>query len=131
MKTLRLFPLVLFLTAPVSAKGPSAQQVQTKALEILIQNAASITLEGDVYPQETLAGLLSNAMVPPTSTKATITNSCIFVSRDGIYECHLDIQLTHEEGFQSKTVIAYETFADAQEMPNRMLLQKVTVFRGH
>lgn len=131
MKKLMILSLPMLFTLPALAKGISSSEANNKALEVLINSAGSIKLEGDVRQDETLSGILSRAMLAAGKGGATIKNDCVFISRDGIYECHLDIQHQIEGVNVGETVIAYETFADVNEVPEKMLIQKVYVSRGH
>lgn len=131
MKKLMILSLSMLFTLPALAKGISASEANNKALEVLVSSAGSIKLEGDVRDDETLSGILSRALISAGKGAATIKNDCVFISRDGIYECHLDIQHQIEGVSAGETVIAYETFADLNEVPDKMLIQKVYVSRGH
>ncbi|AFY02055.1 hypothetical protein [Bdellovibrio bacteriovorus] len=131
MKKLAVLSLSLLFALPGFAKGLSAAETNAKALEILIDSASAITLEGDVRSDEKLSAILSRAMISAGQGAATIKNNCIFVSYDGIFECHLDIQHLIDGVSYGETVISYETFADKDGAPDKMLINKVRVSRGH
>ena len=131
MKKLMMLSLSMLITLPAFAKGISSSEANNKALEVLISSAGSIKLEGDVRDSETLSGILSRALISAGKGGAIIKNDCVFISRDGIYECHLDIQHQIDGVSVGETVIAYETFADINDVPEKMLIQRGYVSRGH
>ncbi|MFV8258028.1 hypothetical protein ACNQKP_09485 [Bdellovibrio bacteriovorus] len=131
MKKLMILSLSMLITLPVFAKGLSSSETNAKALEVLIDSAGAITLEGDVRTDEKLSAILSRAMISAGQGSATIKNNCIFISYDGIFECHLDIQHLIDGVNYGETVISYETFADKDGAPDKMLINKVRVSRGH
>lgn len=127
-----LLPLALIVALPAFAKGLSSEEQNKKNLEILISNASSIKMEGDVHDTETLSAILASALAPrKKDMKADVKNSCVTISRDGIDECTLDIQFTHSSGFKAETVISYETLLNKDKTPDKMLIQRVYVSRGH
>lgn len=126
MKKITALSLSLLFALPGFAKGLSASEVNTKALEVLISSAGNIAIESDTSLDETLSGILSRAMLSAGKGAATIKNSCVFISYDGIFECHLEIQ--HQIDGVSYGV-SYETFADKNNAPDKMLINKVRVSR--
>ncbi|WP_374030081.1 hypothetical protein [Bdellovibrio bacteriovorus] len=132
MKKVLLVTMAMMMAGPAFAKGLEKQDLERKSLEILIANAGSVQMVGDVHSYETLSSILASAMTPQKGFTTKITNNCT-VSRDAVNECGLLIEsIMDGSGFAGETHIAYETVSSTKsELPDKMLIQRVQVSRGH
>lgn len=129
MKNLMIHALAILMAAPAFA-NLSASQVNAKALEVLINSASQVQLEGDVRAGESLSSILAAVLVRNADSGVEVKNSCIFISRDSVYECVLDIQVKKEGWPKAEAVLSYDVFADANGLPEELLVPKVRVVRG-
>jgi hypothetical protein len=129
-----VFALVSMMTVASHAAPLSSAEIDQKCLEVLVNNASKLGVEGDVHPTETLAGILADGMngKPRANAKKEITNECIKVTRDSIYECTLFISTKINGASVGETGISYEVnIGKDGETPVSMLVSKVYVSRGH
>ncbi|WP_413558622.1 hypothetical protein [Bdellovibrio sp. HCB209] len=119
------FTLVSLVTVSSFAAGLSAEQVNQKCLDVLVKNAATVSIDvnSDIHPGEKLADILTLLNNP----NINVSNICNKISYDGIYQCQLIMSAKVGE-----VGVDYAIFVGADgETPSNKVLPNVYISRGH
>ncbi|WP_413575560.1 hypothetical protein ACLVWU_14555 [Bdellovibrio sp. HCB290] len=126
MKLLTFTFVSLFAVSAFAGRLTSAE-INQKCLDVLVKNAAtaSIDLQSDIIPGEKLTDIL--APLKSNNSNLKITNECVKISYDGIYQCQLIMSATIGE-----VGVEYAVFVGTDgQTPADKVLPNVYISRGH
>jgi hypothetical protein len=124
------FTLVSLLAA-TSFANLTSSQIDQLCLDLLVQEAGTIGVTGDVHPSEKLPTILLPVSERQKYPNTEIQHSCIKVSYDGIYECKLFIIGKVNGVPMGETYLEYAAWVGQDEKPTKILNKYVEISRGH
>lgn len=132
-KILLMIALIATSTSPAKSRTTiPADEIHRRALQALINAAGTTTLDprSDIHKHETLASILTSALLPGKTLTITTSMQCLGNSYDGTDDCTFFINSGFASGGLAETAISFELLRDKDGYPET-IIGKPFVSRGH
>jgi hypothetical protein len=125
MKTvLMTFAMLVGMTAFGQTKDAGVNFI---ALEMLLQSAPNMSIDGDIHRHETVSSILDEAY----RMNLKMENECSLKTSERQYECTLYITHTYKGYYAGETAIIYSIATDSSGQMLNVLPMRAYIARGH
>lgn len=111
----------------------TSQDIDQKCLELLVNDAKNIPLDGDVHSSETLEGILASGLKKNQAGAYVnqVTMTCHKIAYDGVYECTLIMESQISGVTMGETAVNYILAIANDGVTPQKVLGRATIMRGH